>query len=196
MYHHIKGTLTHKSPTAAVIDAGGVGYHLTISLSTYGRLPEAGNQARLLAHLHVKEDVLQLYGFADEKERTVFRILIGVSGVGPKLAMTVLSHLAPADLETAVANQDLTMLTAISGIGKKTAERLLVELKGRIAEAVVDGLPQARGGGAVAADPAVDALQSLGLSAQEARSAVDKAKSKLGASAPIEQVVREALKSK
>lgn len=195
MYHHVKGTLTHKAPAAAVIEAGGVGYHFLISLSTFGALPEAGNQARLLAHLHVKEDVLQLYGFADEKERSLFRILIGVSGVGPKLAMTVLSHLAPADLETAVANQDLTMLTAISGIGKKTAERLLVELKGRVAEAVVDGLPSAKGGGA-AADPAVDALQSLGLSLQESKNAVDKAKAKLGASAPVEQVVREALKSK
>jgi Holliday junction DNA helicase RuvA len=196
MYHHVKGTLTHKAPTAAVIDANGVGYHFLISLSTYGQLPEAGNQARLLAHLHVKEDVLQLYGFADEKERSLFRILIGVSGVGPKLAMTVLSHLAPADLETAVANQDLTMLTAISGIGKKTAERLLVDLKGRVAEAVVDGLPSAKGGGAAAADPAVDALQSLGLSLQESKNAVDKAKAKLGAGAPVEQVVREALKSK
>ena len=196
MYNHIKGTLISKDPTAAVIDAGGVGYHLLISLSTFAALPEPGNQAKLLAHLHVKEDVLQLYGFASDKERQVFRILISVSGIGPKLALTVLSHLAPADLERAVATQDMTMLTAISGIGKKTAERLLIELKGRIAEAVVDGLPSLKGAAGAAADPAVDALLSLGLTAPEAKGAVDKARAKLGAGAPLEQVVREALKNK
>jgi Holliday junction DNA helicase RuvA len=196
MYHHIKGTLVSKSPTAAVIDAGGVGYHLLISLSTFAALPEAGNQAKLLAHLHVKEDILQLYGFASEKERSVFRILISVSGIGPRLALTVLSHLAPADLETAVATQDMTMLTAISGIGKKTAERLLIELKGRLAEAVVEGLPSLKGATGGPADPAVDALMSLGLSGIEAKNAVDKAKSKLGANAQIEQIVREALKNR
>jgi len=196
MYHHIKGTLVVKNPGEAVIDAGGVGYHLLISLSTYGQLPEAGNQAKLLTHLNVKEDVLQLYGFADEKERQVFRILISVSGIGPRLALTVLSHLSPHDLETAVANQDMTMLTAISGIGKKTAERLLVELKGKIADAVVEGLPSIKGGGQGVNDPAVEALLSLGLSFQEARNAVDKAKGKLGTGAAIELVVREALKSK
>lgn len=195
MYHHIKGTLVVKSPAEAVIDAGGVGYHLLISLSTFGQLPEAGNQAKLLTHLNVKEDVLQLYGFSTEKERQVFRILISVSGIGPRLALTVLSHLSPNDLETAVANQDMTMLTAISGIGKKTAERLLVELKGKIAEAVVEGLPSVKGGGQAAGDPAVEALLSLGLSFQEAKSAVDRTRGKLGAGAPIEQVVREALKN-
>ncbi|HTY09308.1 MAG TPA: Holliday junction branch migration protein RuvA [Candidatus Edwardsbacteria bacterium] len=195
MYSHIKGTLVSKDPTAAVVDAGGVGYHLLISLSTFAALPEPGNQAKLLAHIHVKEDVLQLYGFATEKERGVFRVLISVSGIGPKLALTVLSHLAPADLERAVATQDMTMLTAISGIGKKTAERLLIELKGRIAEAVVEGLPSLKGA-AGTADPAADALMALGLNAAEAKNAVDKARAKLGAGAPLEQVVRESLKNK
>ncbi|MDI6740927.1 MAG: Holliday junction branch migration protein RuvA [Candidatus Edwardsbacteria bacterium] len=196
MYHHIKGTLVAKKPAEAVIDAGGVGYHLLIPLSTYEQLPEAGNQAKLLTHLHVKEDILQLYGFATDKERQVFRILISVSGIGPKLALTVLSHLAPRDLELAVANQDMTMLTSISGIGKKTAERLLIELKGKIAEAVVDGLPSIKGGAQAANDPAVDALLSLGLSLPEAKNAVDRAKGKLAANAPIEQIIREALKNK
>ncbi|HBE73926.1 MAG TPA: Holliday junction branch migration protein RuvA [candidate division Zixibacteria bacterium] len=193
MYHHIKGTLVSKNPAEAVIEAGGVGYLLRISLNTYQALPEAGNQTRLLCHLHVKEDAHQLYGFAAERERQAFRIMIGISGVGPKLAMTVLSRLSPHDLEQAVAQQDMTMLTSISGVGRKTAERLLIELKGRLAEAVVDGLPAVKGQ-AAPGDPAAEALMTLGLSLPEARSAVERARSKLGAGADIGQLVREALK--
>jgi Holliday junction DNA helicase RuvA len=196
MYHHIKGILTHKSPGEAVIEANGVGYQISISLNTFEKLPEAGNQAKLLTHLHVKEDILQLYGFSDDKERRVFKILIGVSGIGPKLALTVLSHMAPADLEQAVANQDMTMLTSISGIGKKTAERLLVELKGRLAEAVVEGLPSIRGQGTGAGDPVIEALMTLGLNFAEAKAAMEKSRAKLGEKAPMEQVIREALKGK
>lgn len=196
LYHHIKGTLVQKYPAEAVIDAGGVGYQISISLNTFEKLPEAGNQAKLLTYLHVKEDSQQLFGFASEKERKVFKILIGVSGIGPKLALTVLSHMAPEDLEQAVANQDMTMLTTISGIGKKTAERLLIELKGKIAEAVVDGLPTIRGQGTVISDPAIGALMSLGLNYAEAKNAVEKAKAKLGEKAPVEQLIREALKGK
>lgn len=193
MYHHIKGILISKKPGQAVIEAGGVGFKLLISLNTYQDLPEPGNQVRLLTHLYVREDDLQLYGFSQEPERQAFQIMIGISGVGPKLALAVLSRLTPSDLEQAVAHQDMTMLTSISGVGRKTAERLLIELKGKLAEAVVEGLPGIKGQPA-AADPAVEALQSLGLSLPEARNAVDKAKAKLGAGAPVEQVVREALK--
>jgi Holliday junction DNA helicase RuvA len=196
MYHHIKGTLVHKYPAEAVIDTGGVGYQISISLNTFDKLPEAGNQAKLLTYLHVKEDIMHLFGFASDKERKVFKILIGISGIGPKLALTVLSHMAPEDLEQAVANQDMTMLTAISGVGKKTAERLLVELKGKIAEAVVEGLPTIKGQGAGISDPVIEAMMSLGLNYAEAKSAVEKAKAKLGEKAPVEQLIREALKGK
>ena len=196
MYYHIKGTLVLKNPGEAVIDAGGVGYYLIISFNTFETLPEVGNQCKLLTYLHVKEDILQLYGFAGQKERDVFKVLIGISGIGPKLALTVLSRMAPADLEQAVAQQDMTRLTAISGIGKKTAERLLVELKGKIAEALVPGLPSAKGGAPAAADPATDALMSLGLSYPEAKAAVDRARAKLGDQAPLELVVRDAIKGK
>jgi Holliday junction DNA helicase RuvA len=196
MYHHIKGTLIHKHPAEAVIDANGVGYQISISLNTFEKLPETGNQAKLLTYLHVKEDVLQLFGFMEDKERKVFRILIGISGIGPKLALTLLSHMSPENLEQAVANQDMTMLTSISGIGKKTAERLLIELKGKIAEAVVDGLPTIKGQGTGASDPVIEALMTLGLNFAEAKSAMDKAKAKLGDKAPVEQLIREALKGK
>jgi holliday junction DNA helicase RuvA len=196
MYHHIKGILTHKSPAEAVLEANGVGYQISISLNTFEKLPEAGNQAKLLTYLHVKEDSLQLFGFATDNERKVFRVLIGVSGIGPKLALTVLSHMAPEDLEQAVANQDMTMLTSISGIGKKTAERLLIELKGKIAEAVVEGLPTIKGQGTGAGDPVIEALMTLGLNYAEAKAAMEKAKSKLGDKAPMEQLIREALKGK
>ncbi|MBI4727650.1 Holliday junction branch migration protein RuvA [candidate division TA06 bacterium] len=196
MYHHIKGTLIQKKPAEAVLEANGVGYQISISLNTFEKLPETGNQAKLLTYLHVKEDALQLFGFATDKERKVFKILIGVSGIGPKLALTVLSHMSPENLEQAVANQDMTRLTAISGIGKKTAERLLIELKGKIAEAVVEGLPTIKGQGTGASDPAVEALMSLGLNFVEARAAVDRAKTKLGENAAMEQLIREALKTK
>ena len=196
MYHHIKGTLTQKSPAEAVIEANGIGYQISISLNTFEKLPESGNQAKLLTYLHVKEDVLQLFGFIEDKERRVFRILIGISGVGPKLALTLLSHMSPSDLEQAVANQDMTMLTSISGIGKKTAERLLVELKGKIAEAVVEGLPTIRGQGTGAGDPVIEALMTLGLSYAESKAAMEKARAKLGDKAPMEQLIREALKAK
>jgi Holliday junction DNA helicase RuvA len=193
MYHHIKGTLISKSPAEAVIEAGGVGYCLHISLNTYQSLPEPGNQARLLAHLQVKEDAHQLYGFSEERERQAFRIMIGISGIGPKLAMTVLSRLSPQDLEQAVAHQDMTMLTSISGVGKKTAERLLIELKGKLTEAVVEGLPGIRGQ-AASGDPAVEALMTLGLSLAEAKAAVERTKARVGEKAPLEQLVRESLK--
>jgi len=195
MFHHIKGTLISKSPAEAVIEAGGVGYRLFISLNTYQSLPEAGNQAKLLTHLHVKEDAHQLYGFSEERERQVFRIMIGISGIGPKLAMAVLSRLSPQDLEQAVAHQDMTMLTSISGVGRKTAERLLIELKGKLAEAVVEGLPGIRGQ-APSGDPAVEALMTLGLSLAEARAAVDSARAELGAQASLDQIIRQALKAR
>ncbi len=191
MYHHIKGTLILKNPTEAVIEAGGVGYQLSISLNTYQALPEVGNQARLLAHLHVKEDSHQLYGFFQEDERQAFRAMISISGIGPKMALAVLSKMTSQDLEQAVAHQDMTLLTAVPGIGKKTAERLLVELKGKIAEAVVQGLPGIKG--QAAGDPAVEALMTLGLSLAEARTAAERARFRLGEKVPIEQIVREAL---
>lgn len=188
--------MIQKIPAEAVLEANGVGYQISISLNTFEKLPEAGNQAKLLTYLHVKEDILQLFGFATDKERKVFRILISVSGVGPKLALTVLSHMAPEDLEQAVANQDMTMLTSISGIGKKTAERLLVELKGKVAEAVVEGLPTIRGQGTGNSDPVIEALMTLGLNFAEAKNALDRAKAKLGDKVPVEQLIREALKGK
>lgn len=192
MYNHIKGVLISKRPTEAVIEAGGVGYRLHITLNTYQSLPEAGNQARLLAHLHVKEDSHQLFGFAEERERQAFRIMIGISGIGPKMAMAVLSRLSPQDLEQAVAHQDMTMLTTISGVGRKTAERLLIELKGKLAEAVVEGLPGIKG--QAASDPAVEALMTLGLTLAEAKTAVERTRARIGEKASLDLLIRESLK--
>ncbi len=197
MYHHIKGTLIQKYPAEAVIEANGVGYQISISLNTFEKLPEAGNQAKLLTYLHVKEDVLQLFGFSDDKERKVFKILIGISGIGPKLALTLLSHMAPCDLEQAVANQDMTMLTC------DLRDR---QEDGRAAAGGAEGQDRRGGGGWSAdaskdrgqgpSDPVIEALMTLGLNFAEAKSALDRAKAKLGDSIPVEQLIREALKGK
>jgi Holliday junction DNA helicase RuvA len=128
----LSGTIVSKSPTDVVIDVHGVGYALSIPLSTYGVLGETGTQATLCTHLHVREDVLQLYGFATEAERDLFRLLLGVNGIGPKMAQGILSGIPATELKSHIAAGNAGALTAIPGVGRKIAERLIVELRDRI----------------------------------------------------------------
>jgi len=146
MYEFLYGIIDHKEPTRAVLDVNNVGYALKISLSTYRALPAAGEKCRLRTYLHVREDVLDLYGFADETEREVFIHLISISGIGPRLAQTILSGLTPDELVRAIRQNDEQTLNSISGVGKKTAQRLIVELQSKFekwtdlsAEASVQG---------------------------------------------------------
>lgn len=132
MYHFISGKLIEKSAASAVVEAGGVGYHVHIPVSTFAALPEVGSPVEILTHFIVREDVQALYGFFTEEERRIFRLLISVSGVGPKIGLTVLSGIPIPDLKRAIIDGNLEILTGVPGIGRKTAERLIVELREKI----------------------------------------------------------------
>lgn len=168
MIGRLVGRLVAKHPPQVTLDVGGVGYELDVPMSTFYNLPAAGDTATLYTHLVVREDAHTLYGFASLEERSVFRQLIRISGIGARTALALLSGLSVAELAQSVATQDSARLTKVPGIGKKTAERLLLELKGKLAEA----LPGA--GGAAPAGAAADilnALLGLGYSEKEAAAA-------------------------
>lgn len=131
----LRGTLLFKSPTEVTIDVQGVGFVLSIPLSTYSALGEPRSPVTLLTHLHIREDAMQLFGFATEEERSMFRLLIGVSGIGPKMAQGIISGITVKDLRSHIAAGDIGALTGIPGIGRKLAERLVVELREKIGKA-------------------------------------------------------------
>jgi len=171
MIGRIAGILISKNPPQVMLEAGGVGYEIDVPMSTFYHLPATGESAVLLTHLVVREDAHVLYGFASEGERSTFRQLIRISGVGARTALSVLSGMSVADLAHAVATQDTSCLTKVPGIGKKTAERLLLELKGKLA----DALPQASGGASVAGstnNDVLNALLALGYNEREAHAAL------------------------
>ena len=132
MITYLHGTLTKKSPTDIVVDLHGIGYSVHISLSTYELLPELQTDLHIFTHHHIREDAQVLYGFMQESEREMFRLLIGVSGIGPKMAQTILSGIRPAELVRTISAGAIASLQAIPGIGKKPAERMIVELKDKI----------------------------------------------------------------
>jgi len=135
MIASLRGTLVAKSPTDAVVDVHGVGYALSIPLSTYEKLGDLRTEVFLYTHQHVREDALQLFGFATEDERSMFRLLLGVTGIGPKMGLGILSGIPVGELRKHLASGNLHALTAISGIGKKLAERLILELREKISRA-------------------------------------------------------------
>jgi holliday junction DNA helicase RuvA len=165
MIGRLQGRLAAKNPPQVVLDVAGVGYELDVPMSTFYILPATGEPVTLYTHLVVREDAHTLYGFASLEERAAFRQLIRISGVGARTALSVLSGLSVADLAQAVAMQDSARLTRIPGIGNKTAERLLLELKGKLAEASL-AAPQQQG------SDVLNALLALGYSDKEARAAI------------------------
>jgi len=166
---HIRGRLVSKKPGAAVVEAGGLGYELAMSLSAYADLPEPPAEVLLLTLLFIREESWDLYGFVKPLERDAFKALTSVSRVGPKLALTVLSALSPEELARALMSRDLARLSAIKGLGTKTAERLLVELKDQAPKlAALCGLSPA---GPAEEDEVVSGLLNLGYSEAEARKA-------------------------
>ena len=188
MIGRLSGVLAAKNPPQVMVDAGGVGYELDVPMSTFYNLPATGEKVVLLTHLVVREDAHILFGFATEEERSAFRKLIRISGVGARTALSVLSGLSVNDLAQAVATQDAARLTKVPGIGKKTAERLLLELKGKLG----DVLPGAgTGGGATPASDVLNALLSLGYSEKEALLATKQ----LPADLPVSEGIRAALKA-
>jgi Holliday junction DNA helicase RuvA len=186
----LKGTLREKKPPTAWIDVGGVGYGVQVSLSTYEELPEPGKEVELFTTLVVREDSQQLYGFATREERKLFDLLLTVSGVGPRGALGILSGLRPEAFVRSVSDADLAALTAISGVGKKTAERILVELRDKVSvEKTVSAGPTLS---AIHQD-AVAALVALGFTQQKAHKSVRTAASGLPTDTDIEEIVRRAL---
>ena len=175
-----------------MVDCGGLAYRVHIPLSTYEGLPRAGERVALLLHLAVREDEWRLFGFGSAAERDGFRALVRVNGVGPVLALSVLSGFAPADLSAAVSQGDISALTRVKGVGRKTAERIVVELRDVWADRVPGSAPAAAD--EAPAGEAVRALEALGQDAAEARKKVEKAMKKLGSDADVSALVRAALR--
>jgi Holliday junction DNA helicase RuvA len=183
----IAGKLVAKHPPQIVIDVHGVGYELDVPMSTLYQLPATGTDVALLTHLLVREDAHHLYGFATESERALFRQLLKISGIGARTALAVLSGMSVADLRDAVSRQEGARLTKIPGIGKKTAERLLLELKDKLDIAVIAVKADTEGG----ANDVVNALLALGYSDKEAQFAVKNLESGLS----VTEGIRQALKA-
>ena len=190
----LHGRLVEKHPNQAIVETGGVGYDVTIPVSTYTGLPEAGAEVRLRIHTHVREDALSLYGFLTQNEKALFEKLIGVSGIGPKLAVTILSGLAATELIGAIRRGEVERLVRIPGIGKKTAERMVLELRDKLPAA---GEEPAAAPGALSAveQDVLSALLNLGCGRPQAEAAVRKAKTGAPAatSAAFEPLFRRAL---
>ena len=198
MITFLHGQLVETLPTQAVVDVNGVGYEVLIPLSSFAKLPPPGQPVRLLTQLVVREDAHTLYGFMSAAERDLFRLLVNsVSGIGPKTALNILSGMNPTAFRGAVANGDVKALAQISGVGKKTAERIVVELRDKIG--VAGALEAASARHALSPDDqktndATLALMALGFKQVEAHDAVRAAQTMLGAAATVEQLVRACLK--
>ena len=195
MIVHLNGILVEKAPSRVVIECAGVGYEVLIPLSSYDRLPPADAAVKLHTYHHVREDAEQLFGFATEGERVMFDRLLDVSGVGPKLALAVLSGLSVREIKTAIVSGDSKRLSGISGIGRKTAERLVVELKDKISagealEAVAGDDPDA---GDTRIRDAVMALVALGYKQADALKMARGAAQQAGPDAPVEDLIRRSL---
>lgn len=192
MIGRITGALLEKNPPQILVDVSGVGYEIDVPMSTFYNLPHLGEKITLHTQLIVREDAHLLYGFASDEERRVFRQLLKVSGVGAKMALAVLSGLSVADLAQAVAAQEVARLTKVPGIGKKTAERLLLELRDKLVVTVmqVGGAAPEKG-----ADDVLNALLALGYNEREAAWAVKQLASDLSVSEGIRQALKFLSKS-
>ncbi len=197
MYYSVRGTLIHREMNFAVVECGGVGYQCFITMNTARQLPNIGSEALLYTHLNVREDAMELFGFADRSELNCFKLLTSVSGVGSKVGLAILSELTPERVALAAASGNHKEFTRAQGVGPKLAQRIVLELKDKV------GLPSATSGIALPSESpmgalnvsqgaaeAVNALTMLGFSSGEASAAVGKLDSGL----PVEQLVREALK--
>jgi len=188
----VRGRLLRKEPQEAVVDVGGVGYRVVIPLSTFYRIGEPGAEVTLLTHTHVREDTLALFGFLTAAEQALFERLIAVSGVGPKLAVSILSVIEAPDLVAALKASDVARLTRIPGVGRKTAERLVLELKDRMQGlAATEPAPGSPAGSPK--EDLVSALVHLGYSRPEAERGVDRAL-KDGGEGRFEELLRRTLR--
>jgi holliday junction DNA helicase RuvA len=193
MIAHLRGDILRKSPQEVVVDVGGVGYRVLIPVSTFYRLGAEGESVRLLVHTHVREDALALFGFSTRGEQALFERLIEVAGVGPKLAVNILSGIEATELAYALRGSDVARLTRIPGVGKKTAERLVVELKDKMPKLSVSAeATEAPAAGGVKED-LTSTLVNLGYSRAEAEKGAERAVREAGAG-PFEDLLRRALR--
>jgi Holliday junction DNA helicase RuvA len=188
----LEGRLAEKRPEGLVLDVNGVGYDVRVPLSTFLELPDEGKTVRLQIHTYVREEVLHLYGFLTEEERIAFGLLLGTSGVGPRLAIAILSGLAVGRLVDAVRRGDVTALRGVPGVGRKTAERIVVDLRDKVGRLeMIPGTSPSEG----AEEATVSALLNLGYPRMEAEKALRRAQEVLGGSSVLEDLIREALRA-
>ena len=195
MYYYIKGRIVHKDENGLAIDANGVAYFMNTTLTSLSRAGEIGAEATMYTYLHIREDIMELYGFAAQEEKRMFLLLLSVSGVGPKAALSILSVLSPEKFALAVVTDDVKSITKAAGVGPKLAKRLILELRDKLKN---EDLVQNADGGAEVEDvltdsraEAVSALVALGYSAADARNAVRKVDASLG----VEEIIKKALAS-
>lgn len=196
MIAHLTGKILTKKPTDLIVEVQGIGYLVHISLTTHSHIGLPGEAVKLFTRQYIREDSIQLFGFATEVERDIFNMLITVTGIGPKLALIILSGMKPADLQQALATENETALCRISGVGKKTAKRLIIELKEKMADL---GLSPSADWATMtdpgtSSDEAVQALVALGFKTPAAKSTVSAIQKKLGPDASVEEIIRLALK--
>ena len=194
MIAHLRGTILEKHPNRVVVDVNGVGYDVAVPLSTFYVVGEPGTEVSLRVHTHVREDAIALFGFATVLELELFLRLIGISGIGPKVALAVLSGIEPPELVGAIERGDLARLTAIPGVGKKTSERIVLELKDRLPKATVAPALAGVAEAPVLRDDLLSALVNLGYHRPLAEKAVDAALKAAGRDAGFERTLKQALR--
>ncbi len=199
MIARISGVLIEKSPAHVVVDTQGVGYRIFIPLTTYYELPDAGEPVTLSIHTHVKQDAINLFGFSTREERDIFQLMISVSGIGPKLAMNILSGISTGDLIAAVTHGNLGRLVSVPGVGKKMAERLVLELKDKFGKLSSPDTAGKTGAGMTAAElireDALSALVNLGYKQDAAKRALDRVMSgAVETDGSLDVVLKKALK--
>lgn len=192
MIHHLRGKLVEKNPTHVIIECGGVGYFVNISLHTFSKIGDS-ESIQLFTHLQIKEDAHTLYGFSEKSEREIFRLLLSVSGIGSSIARTMLSSLTPAQIRDAIANGDVGTIQAIKGIGAKTAQRAILDLRDKVLK-VYDIDEVSTRSNNTNKDEALSALEVLGFVRKQAEKVVDRVLSQ-DASLSVENIIKQALKN-
>jgi Holliday junction DNA helicase RuvA len=194
MINSIKGILTEISPTNITIDASGIGYEILIPLSSFDKLPKVGSECKILIYMHVREDILQLFGFITHEEKDLFKMLIAISGIGPKTALTILSGMTIDNLKNAIASENTEMLNEIPGIGKKTAQRIIIELKEKIGKPGIKTTKPLLKDDEIILNDVVSALVNLGYKQSSAQTAVEKALEQEQGEIKLEDLIKKALK--
>ncbi|NIQ88988.1 MAG: Holliday junction branch migration protein RuvA [Deltaproteobacteria bacterium] len=198
MIAHIQGRLHFKSPENLIIDVDGVGYQVHVPLTTFYELPDVGNTVALHIHTHVREDALQLYGFQAQEEKALFVRLMGVAGIGPRLAVNILSGISPAELAECLGQGDLARLISIPGVGRKTAERIMVEMRDKLPALAADrdiALSVKNAADEAVMNDAISALVNLGYKKGVARKAIDEALERLEGELNLESLLKESLRA-